>query len=782
MPGGAWRLGLATVLSAAISPSSGATGAGPGADAAPVPAGVAMAVQAEITSGHLPGAVVVVGERGHIVYRRAFGVRAFQPRAPMTAQTIFDLASLTKVVATTTAVMQLIETGRLQLDDPVAKYWAGFAQNGKAGVTVEELLTHSSGLRPDLDLREPWFGDAAARRLIEAERLVAAPGTRFLYSDINFLVLGELVRRISGEPLDVYAMQHIFGPLGMADTGFRPSSALRPRIAPTDVQEGVLRWGEVQDPTAYRMGGGAGHAGLFGTADDLAIFAQMLLNGGSLHGARILSRRSVQQMTMPRDLPGGVARGLGWDIDSGFAGGQDAAFGPGSYGHTGYTGTSLWVDPKRGCYLIILTSRLYPADRGDAKPLRQSLAQLVAGAAPSHVLTGIDILEAEGFSPLAGKTVALLTNQTGRDAEGRRTIDVLAHAPAVRLIAIWSPEHGLDGEQDGRIASGTNSATGLPIHSLYGSDLRPSQEMLTRLDAIVVDLQDVGVRFYTYATTMAYAMEAAAQAGLGIYVLDRPNPITAAAVHGPIFEPQRRSFTGYFAMPVQHGMTLGELAEMFNAENRIGAKLTVVAMRSYRRSLWYDETGLRWINPSPNIRSLEEAILYPGIALVEGANVSVGRGTARPFEVVGAPWIDGKVLARKLEMREIPGVRFAETNFTPTSDQYAHKRCHGVQIVLTDRTALNAPRTRRGTRRSAASALSRPLPDRTNARSDRISGDSHGDRGRRRSSGRSGTLAHQTRSVQTGARQISSLPVDRQGPCSERGWGGSFDCIGDCRP
>jgi uncharacterized protein YbbC (DUF1343 family)/CubicO group peptidase (beta-lactamase class C family) len=689
---------FAILLLATILPSCRAAQGGPSVDtgtAAPALAEIAPAVEAEIESGHVPGAVVLVGERGHIIYREAFGVRALNPhRAPMTVDTIFDLASVTKVLATTTAVMQLFETGHLRLDDVVAKYWATFAQNGKEAITVEELLTHTSGLRPDLDLRKAWFGEVAALRYIEAERPVAAPGTRCLYSDINFIVLGELVRRISGEPLDVYATRHIFRPLGMADTGFRPSPFLYPRIAPTDVQGGALHWGEVQDPTAYRMGGVAGHAGLFGTADDLGIFAQMLLNGGSLHGVRILSPASVQQMTRPRSLPGGVKRALGWDIGSRFAGGQNTAFGQGSYGHTGSTGTSLWIDPKRDRYLIILTSRLYPEDRGDAKPLRRHLAQLAAAATVPHVhvLTGIDVLEAEGFAPLLGKKVGLLTNQTGRDAKGRRTIDLLAQAPGVCLTAIWSPEHGLDGNQEGRIGSGTDPSTGRPIYSLYGADLYPSNEMLSRLDAMVVDLQDVGVRFYTYATTMAYTMEAAAHAGVDVYVLDRPNPITADVVEGPVSGPQPRSFTGYFPMPVQHGMTLGELAEMFNAEDRIGAKLTVVAMSAYRRNLWYDQTGLEWVNPSPNLRSLEEAILYPGVGLVEGANVSVGRGTTRPFELVGAPWINGQALAQRLQSRGIPGVRFAATDFTPDQDQYAGRFCHGVGITLTDRTALNAPR------------------------------------------------------------------------------------------
>jgi uncharacterized protein YbbC (DUF1343 family)/CubicO group peptidase (beta-lactamase class C family) len=684
-------------LAAAASLPSPAVSAGAAVDRAAVPglAMIAPAVQAEIAAGRLPGAVVLVGERGRILYREAFGARTLEPsEAPLTPETVFDLASLTKVLATTTAVMQLVEQGRLKLGERVAAYWPGFARNGKGEITVEQLLTHTSGLRPDLDLDSAWSGEAGARARIEAEHPVHLPGTRFVYSDINFIALGELVAMISGEPLDAYARRHIFEPLGMADTGFRPPETLRPRIAPTDWQAGALRWGAVQDPTAYRMGGVAGHAGLFGTADDLARFAQMLLNGGSLHGKRVLSAASVRRMTMARSLPGGVRRGLGWDIASPYSGGQDAAFGADSYGHTGYSGTSIWIDPRHGRYLIVLTSRLYPRDRGDARPLRRNLARIVAGdePGPARVLTGIDVLEAEGFAPLVGKRIGLLTNQTGRDAAGRRTIDLLASAPGLRLAMILSPEHGLRGDREGRIASETEAVTALPVYTLYGTSLRPSEQLLASLDALVIDLQDVGVRFYTYATTMAYAMESAARAGVAVYVLDRPNPITATAVEGPVLDLRRRSFTGYFPLPVQHGMTLGELAEMFNAENRIGAKLTVIAMRAYQRRLWYDETGLDWINPSPNLRSLEETILYPGVALIEGANISVGRGTATPFELVGAPWIDGPALARYLQKRGIAGVRFRVASFAPAEDRYAGQRCQGVRIVLSDRAALNAPR------------------------------------------------------------------------------------------
>lgn len=346
-------------------------------------AGVRQIVEREIAEGHIPGAVVVIGKPGGIVYRRAFGARALVPRRePMTADTIFDLASLTKVVATTTAIMQLAQAGRLSLSDKVAAYWPAFGADGKEAITVEELLTHTSGLRPDLDPGATWSGVRGALQRIVEERPVSPPGARFRYSDLNFIVLGELVRRISGVPLDEYSERHIFIPLGMADTGFKPGARLRPRIAPTDMPDGALRRGRVQDPTAYRMGGVAGHAGLFSTGEDLARFAEMLLGKGARSGVRILGAAAVACMTAPRTLPGGIVRGLGWDIASLYEGGMNAAFGPASYGHTGYTGTSLWLDPVSKTYLVILTSRLHPHDRGNVKALRRLLADAVAERLP----------------------------------------------------------------------------------------------------------------------------------------------------------------------------------------------------------------------------------------------------------------------------------------------------------------------------------------------------------------------------------------------------------------
>jgi uncharacterized protein YbbC (DUF1343 family)/CubicO group peptidase (beta-lactamase class C family) len=686
-------------------------------------------IEQAVHDGNIPGAVLLVGHNGHVIYRKAYGNRALEPRRePMTLDTIFDLASLTKVIATTTAVMQLVEQGKVRLNDPVAKYLPEFAQNGKDDVTVRQLLIHYSGMSPDLDLKTPWEGKETAYRMAFSQTPDDPPGSRFSYSDINFIVLGALVERISGESLDEYCERHIFLPLKMTHTRFLPPAAWRAKIAPTqyDENEHMLR-GVVHDPTARRMGGVAGHAGLFSTADDLAKFAQALLNGGG----GILSPLTVEKMTQPEQPPSApVLRGFGWDIDSPFSSNRGDLLPVGSYGHTGFTGTSMWIDPTTQTYIILLTNAVHPRGKGTAIALRSKVATAVAAALPltasekealrwqsitgyneaqsaarrmntrnGNVKTGIDVLEEHSFALLqvAGRKtrIALLTNQTGVDAEGRRTIDVLAQAPGVSLDAIFSPEHGVTGTLDTTdVNNSKDAATEIPVYSVYGAKdaaRRPNVDVLKQLDAIVFDIQDAGVRFYTYETTLGYFLEAAAKATVEVIVLDRPDPITGSFVQGPVSDAGRENFTNYWTVPVRQGMTVGELAKMFNAERNINAKLTVVAMEGWQRGDWFDSTGLAWINPSPNLRSVTEAALYPGVGLIEGTNVSVGRGTDTPFEVLGAPWMKSRELAAYLNARGIAGVRFVPVTFTPTASNYAAQKCEGVNLVLTDRNALDAP-------------------------------------------------------------------------------------------
>ena len=691
-------------------------------------------IEQAIHDGNIPGAILLVGHDGHVIHRKAYGARALEPRREaMTLDTIFDLASLTKVIATTTALMQLVERGKVRLNDPVAKYLPEFAQNGKEDITVRQLLTHYSGLEPDLDLKTPWQGKETAFRMAFAETPQEPAGSGFTYSDINFITLGALVERVSGETLDQYTVRHIFAPLRMMHTRFVPPVAWKAKIAPTQYDDNNLMLrGVVHDPTARRMGGVAGHAGLFSTADDLAKFAQVLLDGGG----GILSAFSVEKMTRPEQPPAAeVLRGFGWDIDSPFSSNRGDLLPVGSFGHTGFTGTSLWIDPTTKTYIILLTNAVHPRGKGNAVGLRSNVATAVAAALPltvseketlrwesitgyneaqsaarrysvrnGNVKSGIDVLEEHNFDILQGtaapgsvakKRIGLLTNQTGVDSQGRRTIDVLAQAPGVSLDVLFGPEHGATGALDTtNLSNSKDEATGIPIYNVYGATdaaRRPALDVLKNLDAVVVDIQDAGARFYTYETTLGYFLEAAAKVGVEVIVLDRPDPITGSFVQGPVSDAGRETFTNYFTEPVRQGMTMGELAKMFNAERGLKAKLTVVPMEGWQRGDWFDSTGLAWVNPSPNLRSLTEATLYPGVALIEGTNVSVGRGTDTPFELVGAPWIKGRELAASLNRRGIAGVRFVAVSFTPSASVYNGQRCEGVNMVLTDRNGFDGP-------------------------------------------------------------------------------------------
>ncbi len=677
----------------------------------------------------IPGAVLLIGHKGKVLYRKAYGDRSLEPRVePMTLDTIFDVASLTKVIATTSSVMRMFELGQVRMNDPIARYIPEFGANGKQDITIRELMTHYSGLAPDLDLRQPWSGKMTAFEMIVAEKPQNPPGAKFVYSDINYEMLGFLVERISGMTLDQYAAVHFFQPLKMGHTSFLPPAKWLPKIAPTEYDEHnrMLR-GVVHDPTARRMGGVSGHAGLFSTADDLSKFAQELL---SRHA--VLNALTVKKMSTPQQPPTSTAvRGLGWDLDSPFSSNRGELIPVGSFGHTGFTGTSIWIDPYTNTYIILLVNGVHPhlQPGGAVVALRTKVATAAAAAlklklnaagtkqvlsitgyneaaAAGHrpvsrngkVLNGIDVLEAENFKTLlAGQqalTIGLLINHTSLSLDGRRTVDILAHAPGVKLSALFAPEHGAVGALDtANISDSTDAATGIKIYSVYGSteaSRRPPQEILKKLDAVVIDIQDVGARYYTYETSLGYFLEEAAKANVQVFVLDRPNPITGTMVQGPVSDTDF-GFVNYHAEPLRHGMTMGELAQLFNGERKIGARLTVVPMQGWQRGDWFDSTGQMWINPSPNMRDMNQATLYTGIALVEGTNVSVGRGSDTPFEMVGAPWVKARELADYLNQRQISGVRFVPTTFTPQSSIYAKQLCQGVNIIVTDRIALDAP-------------------------------------------------------------------------------------------
>ncbi len=648
------------------------------------------AVETSIRLGEIPGAVVWC-ERAGQHYVHAFGQRQVEPKhEAMTEDTIFDLASLTKVVATTPAVLRLLEQGKLDLAAPVQQYLPAFSH---AAVKLRHLLTHTSGLPPGI----PPLGHkdyAAGIASACAQPLRQPPGTKFVYSDINFILLGEIVAQVSGQRLDAYVRQEIWEPLGMKETSFLPSAALRPRIAPTTMNEAGRLQGVVHDPTSRAMGGVCGHAGCFSTIADVAKYARMWLKYG-VGEQRVLSEATVRLATSrqsPLDLA--EQRGLGWDLDTGYSSLRGEIYPVvTSYGHSGWTGTSVWIDPTSQSFVILLANRNHPTESGKIHDLRITVATQAALAmgltrpAPStEVRNGIDVLAESHFAALRGLKIGLITNQTGRSRTGESTIDLLAHAPEVSLQALFSPEHGIRGVLDqAHIADAKDAATGLPIYSLYDKERKPNAAQLAGLDALVFDIQDIGTRFYTYIGTLKNIMEAASQQGLRVIVLDRINPLGGSQVAGPVAQGAAQ-LTSCHPLPVLHGMTVGELAMLFKAEEKWTTPVDVIPVTGWTRGVWQDQTGLPWVNPSPNMRSLDAATLYPGVGLIEMVNISVGRGTDTPFSVVGAPWVQAQTLLADLRAEHLAGVDFREVEFTPTASVFAKAACHGVRFVVFDRT------------------------------------------------------------------------------------------------
>lgn len=781
-------------------------------------------VAQDIKDKKLPGAVVLVGHKGKIVFRKAYGNRSLVPTVePMTVDTIFDLASLTKPIATATSIMILVEQGKLRLSDTVGKFIPEIDDPEAKRVTIQQLLTHTSGYRPDFDLGEKWTGREGMLAALKKEKLRNPPGTRFVYSDIGFIVLGEIIERVSGENVGVFSFKENFDQLGMSRSKFlqaglwsggkmgrSPNHASHPGYdiheltvaqihnltAPTENVRGqrnylgstfegddtsgnqILRV-QVHDPTAFRMYGVAGHAGLFSNGDDLARYCQMLLSGGIVPGwvgrhhpngfkstdgmpsslSRMLSAQTIAKMTSPYVVSeDGATRGLGWDMNTSFSQNRGELFPLGSFGHTGFTGTGIWIDTVSQTFVVFLSNRVHPDGKGDVAALRAKVSTVVASAIEDTpiekwkeaearynaavaaqipkfvsgqrsalssqpqiqtnvtgtpitglpiypftsailrllskpVLNGVDVLEKNGFKELDGKRVGLITNHTGRNLAGKQTIDILHEAKNLKLVALFAPEHGIRGLLDEKVDDSKDEKTGLPIYSLYGETRRPKPEQLKDLDAIVYDIQDIGTRFYTYTATLKNVLEEAAKAKIPVYVLDRPNPINGVAVEGTLAEESQLSFIAAHTTPVRYGLTIGELGMMMNAERKIGADLKVIKMEGWSRSMWFDETGQTWINPSPNMRSLTEATLYPGIGLLETTNLSVGRGTDTPFEVVGAPWLDGQKIAKYLNERNILGVRFVPVRFKPNASVFKDEQCSGINIIITDRASFNSVRT-----------------------------------------------------------------------------------------
>ncbi len=656
-----------------------------------------------LTQKKMPGCVVCVGRRGKIVFLKAYGQRQVQPsELPMTTDTVFDIASITKPVATATSVMLLIERGQLRLGDKVSSLIPEFAANDKDAITIRDLLIHQSGLIADNPLADYDQGPNEVLRRICDLKLVAPTGSKFIYSDVNFILLGEIVRRVSGKTLHEFSQANLFHPLGLRETGYLPPKQLRARTAPTEKRDGQWIQGDVHDPRAFKLGGVAGHAGLFSTADDLAVYAQMMLNSGEYQGVRILSPLTVAMMTRGQRVSNGV-RGLGWDKQTSSLINRGELLSDSAFGHGGFTGCVLWIDPELELFFIFLSNRVHPDGKGLVNLLAGQIGTVIAASvrdphrateATAEVLTGIDVLQRDGFRQLAGRKVGLITNHTGRNRDGVGTVQLLHGAKTLKLVALFSPEHGFSGKLDvAKIGDGKEEATGLKVLSLYGDTRRPTAAMLEGIDTLVFDIQDVGTRFYTFVSTMGEAMKAASEHRRRFVVLDRPNPINGIDVAGPMLDAGRESFVAFHRLPVRHGMTVGELANLFNEELKLGLDLQVIECEGWQRGDFFDATGLTWVNPSPNMRSLTQALLFPGIGLLEATNLSVGRGTDTPFEVIGAPWLDGRKLADSLNAASVPGVRFVSIQFQPTSSTFAGKPCGGVNIVITDRRRFEPLRT-----------------------------------------------------------------------------------------
>lgn len=673
-------------------------------------AAIDRAVREAIASGAAPGAVVVIGAADGVLFRRAYGARALEPaREPMSVDTIFDLASLTKAVATASAIFRLVELGHVELDAPVSRYLPELAGRGRERVTVRHLLTHTSGLPPVDPLSA--YGSSRERSIARILRtaLQAPPGTRTRYSDLGFIVLGALVERVSGQRLDVFVSEQLFEPLSMNETGYVPPSELHTRVAPTERAprrgQAMIR-GVVHDPRAYRLGGIAGNAGLFSTADDLSRFARLLLGEGSLEGTQLFRPETVRAM---RTRQPGSDRALGWDMDHPSL--TEAAF-----GHGGFTGTSLWLDPELDLFVLLLSNRVHPNGRGNVQPLVRELGRIAREAranamppAEASVLNGIDVLRRERFASLEGAKIVLLTHDAARARDGMRTLDLFAEAEGLTLVRVLSPEHGLSGRQEGHVRDGHDERTGIEVQSLFGPRREPNPAMLEGADTLVVDLVDVGVRFYTYASSMRRAMEAAHARAMRVVVLDRPNPLGGREPSGIVSEPALRSFVNHHPLPTVHGMTLGELSRLVSAERGMGAAPTVVPVEGWRREMTFAQTGLRWVAPSPNLRRAEVLALYPALGLLEGTNVSVGRGTDSPFELLGAPWMDPEAVLR--ELGPIEGVRIEPARFTPTSARHRRRPCRGLRFALTDPERFHPVRTAL----SLARALLRVHPEQWDA-------------------------------------------------------------------
>lgn len=635
-----------------------------------------------------PGAVLYIGSSDRTLLHVAQGLRQRVPvRKPARRDTLYDLASVTKVIATTTAIMKLRDAGDLQLDRSVADF---VPIEAFRSMTLRHLLTHTAGLVPVERYYETMRSLEEMLQRYAIEGIKRPPGEMHDYSDVGFMLLGKVVEVVSGQSLDRFCAQEIFEPLGMQRTAFRPPESWKDNCAATedDPWRGRLLVGEVHDENASAVGGVSGQAGLFSTADDLAIYCRAFMNG------TVLPESTVNEMTHFGQLPLYPWQGLGWTLDpwsskaAGFLPSRTAA------GHVGWTGTSVWIDRAKDLFVILLSNTCHPNRlRRDNVALRRIVHLAVAEEYydTTNTHTGLDRLVRENFRAIERRRIALLTNHAAIDCLDRHVLDLLPMYKDYRLVRIYSPEHGLRGRAEAGESVPSEDGP-VPMTSLYGDQKEPTPEELNNVDLLVVDLQDVGARYYTYMATMKRCIEACAQVEVPVLILDRPNPLGGDVIEGPIAT-RTDSLVSCSAIPARHGMTMGELGTWF-AENDLAElrpDLDVLYLDSWQPRRPFGECSLSWIPPSPNIPDPETALLYAGMCLFEGVNVNEGRGTETPFRVVGAPWIDPDSVLRNIPSRTKDGLRLAAIEYTPRSipgkaanPKHQDEVCRGIRITVED--------------------------------------------------------------------------------------------------
>ncbi len=645
-----------------------------------------------------PGAVLYVGNLEQTHFFEATGLRQRTPLSLRAEKdTLYDLASLTKVIVTTTLVLKLRDAGKVRLDQSIADIVPipAFRE-----ITIHHLLTHTAGLNPG----KPYYkelttiDDMLMRYALEG--IDRKPGVASVYSDVSYMLLGRMVELIERDTLDAIAVERIFDPLGMKRTRYKPPKEWAANCAATEKcewRERVIA-GEVHDENTSAVGGVAGHAGLFSTAEDLALFCRALLGG------KLLKPATVDEMIALTHVPNYPWQGLGWQLDPWR--GKSMGYLPSrtAFGHTGWTGTSIWLDRKTNLFSILLGNTCHPSRTSrDNAVFRRTIHDAIAKQffpATTNAHGGLDRVMKEDFAKVSDKRIALLTNHAAVDQLGRPIRDVLAMAPDPRLHILYSPEHGLAGQAEAGATVIAQKAD-VRVVSLYGEQKEPTAAELEEIDWFVIDLQDIGARYYTYMATMKRCLSACARAKKPVLVLDRPNPLGGIVLEGPIATVTASDVCSA-PIPVRHGMTMGELARFFLDTELKGSKLDleISYLDSWSPEGLFSECSLPWVPPSPNIPTPETALLYVGMCLFEGTNLNEGRGTETPFAVAGAPWLDAKAVVGEIRAEDCPGCELEAVTYTPraiagkaSDPRHKDHECQGIRIHIRNPHEVRSFRT-----------------------------------------------------------------------------------------